>query len=573
MKIKNALRSLAFNLIDIDDKNIFKDATKLKIIKNLRKTLVIMKPDKANGIVLLNKDDYTRSMEHLFSDKNKFKQLDSDPRLTRLISLQSYERKLKNNNEITEAEYKAMRPQKARPAKACGLPKIHKEFDNLPPFRPIIDTTGTAHYFTAKFLANLLKPLTTNQFTFDDSFDAARQINNIPKELFNCNYKYVSFDAVSLFTNVPLRKTVNIILKRVYTDKLIQTNLKKRSLKKLLLDACTKTSFIFNNKIYEQKDGVSMGSPLGPVLANIVMTELEEKVIRKFVEDGIIKFYGRYVDDTILVIKPKDIERAHLALNKFDKNLQFTIDEFENVVPHFLDLEICDDGIALYKKPTNTGLYVNYSSNLPWMFRVSWIKNVIIKRYASWNGFPKYITNKIINQVINKSTINDQTTNDQDTVITMFRLPYCRDKSVQLANTCIKKIKRYCKKDTNIKFKLLYDTNKLEFYCNNKDETPLFNKSFVVYHFKCPGCCASYVGKNERILQERCMEHRWKDKNSAILTHINDCDGVKHIKNLMFINTPLFADVITPDHRDININTVKNNVQVIDSHKNWNVLL
>ena len=551
-----------------------------------------MKPDKGNGIVLLNKDDYTRSMEHLFSDKNKFKQLDSDPTLTRLSSLQSYVRKLKNNNEITEAEYKAMRPQNARPAKACGLPKIHKEFDNLPPFRPIIDTTGTTHSFTAKFLANLIKPLTTNQFTFDDSFDAARKINNIPKELFNCDYKYVSFDAVSLFTNLPLRKTVNIILKRVYTDKLIQTNLKKRSLKKLLLDACTKTSFIFNNKIYEQKDGVSMGSPLGPVLANVIMTELEEKVIRKFVEDGIIKFYGRYVDDTILVIKPKDTGRVHLALNKFDKNLQFTIDEFENVVPHFLDLEIRDDGIALYKKPTNTGLYINYSSNVPWMFRVSWIKSLttrakkicspihlkgeldIIKRYAAWNGFPKYVTNKIINKVINKSTINDQTTNDQDTVITIwFRLPYCGDKSVQLANTCIKKIKRYCKKDTNIKFKLLYDTNKLEFYCNNKDETPLFNKSFVVYHFKCPGCCASYVGKTERTLHERCIEHGWKDKNSSILTHINDCDGVKHIKNLMSINTPLFADVITPDYRDININIVKNNVQVIDSHKNWNVLL
>ena len=163
------------------------------------------------------------------------------------------------------------------------MPKIHKEFDNLPSFRPIIDTTGSAHYLTAKFLANLLKPATTNQFTFDDSFDAAKKIKNLPKELFNCDYKYVSFDAVSLFTNVPLCKTVNIILKRVYQDKLIKTNLKKRFLKKLLIDACTKTSFIFHNNIYEQKDGVSMGSPLGPVLANIIMTELEEKVIKKFV--------------------------------------------------------------------------------------------------------------------------------------------------------------------------------------------------------------------------------------------------------------------------------------------------
>ena len=168
-----------------------------------------------------------------------------------------------------------MRPQNARPAKAIGLPKIHKQFDNLRSFRPIIDTTGSANYLTATFLANILKPLTTNQFTFDDSFDAAKKLKSIPTEFFHSDYKYVSFDAVVLLTNVPLRKTVNINVKRVYLDKLVKTNSKKRSLKELLIDACAKASFIFNNKIYEQKDGVSMGSPLGPVLANIIMTELD----------------------------------------------------------------------------------------------------------------------------------------------------------------------------------------------------------------------------------------------------------------------------------------------------------
>ena len=105
-------------------------------------------------------------------------------------------------------------------------------------------------------------------------------------------------------------------MKRVYQDKLIKTNLKKRSLKKLLIDACTKTLFTFSNNIYEQKDGVSMGSPLGPVLANIIMTELEEKIIKTFVDDFTIKFYGRYLDDTLLVIKPKDIRRIHQALKQ-----------------------------------------------------------------------------------------------------------------------------------------------------------------------------------------------------------------------------------------------------------------
>ena len=123
------------------------------------------------------------------------------------------------------------------------------------------------------------------------------------------------------------------------------------------------------------KDDVSMGSLLGPVLANKIMTELEQKVIKMFVDDGTIIFYERHVDDSLLVIKPKDI-RIHHTLNKFYKNLGFTVDKFDNVVPHFLDLELRDDGIALYTKSTKTGLYVNYNSNVPQPFRVSWIKSI-----------------------------------------------------------------------------------------------------------------------------------------------------------------------------------------------------
>ena len=63
-----------------------------------------------------------------------------------------------------------------------------------------------------------------------------------------------------------------------------------------------------------------MGASLGPVLANIIMTELEDLVIRKLMDDSVIKFYARYVDDTLLMVKPKDIERVHQSLNRFDKN-------------------------------------------------------------------------------------------------------------------------------------------------------------------------------------------------------------------------------------------------------------
>ena len=59
----------------------------------------------------------------------------------------------------------------------------------------------------------------------------------------------------------------------------------------------------FNNKLYERIDGVSMGGLLGPVLANIIMTECEKIIVEKLMQEKVIMFYTRYVDDTLLVIK------------------------------------------------------------------------------------------------------------------------------------------------------------------------------------------------------------------------------------------------------------------------------
>ena len=91
-----------------------------------------------------------------------------------------------------------------------------------------------------------------------------------------------------------------------------------------------------------------MGSSLGSVLANIIVTELEDVIIKPLVGDGTIKFSSRFVDDTLLVVKPKNVSQVHNVLNKFGKNLRFTVDVFQNEVPHFLDLELSPEGINFF---------------------------------------------------------------------------------------------------------------------------------------------------------------------------------------------------------------------------------
>ena len=169
----------------------------------------------------------------------KLKQILKDQTPSRLTSVQRYLKQLNKGGELTNDMYDKVRPKSVKLARAHGLPEIHKVFENIPLFRPIIETTGTTHHPVAElvYLSELLTPLTHNDCYLKDSFDAAMVISRIlPQVRENDEYMFISLDVVSLFTNMPLKKSVNIILKRIYNEKQITAPLSKRSLKKLNLD-------------------------------------------------------------------------------------------------------------------------------------------------------------------------------------------------------------------------------------------------------------------------------------------------------------------------------------------------
>ena len=85
----------------------------------------------------------------------------------------------------------------------------------------------------------------------------------------------VSYDVTALFTNVPLDETIHILADKAFKDnwfnKTYNMNISKDYLIDLLNVATKKQLFQFNGNLYEQVDGVSMGSPLGPLMANAFM--------------------------------------------------------------------------------------------------------------------------------------------------------------------------------------------------------------------------------------------------------------------------------------------------------------
>ena len=92
------------------------------------------------------------------------------------------------------------------------------------------------------------------------------------------------------------------------------------------------------------------------------MTEFERLVVDKLIRDGLMKFYIRYVDDTLVLDKVEDIDNIMKQFNSFDKSIQFAIDKFEDGIAHFLDIKINGSEADLYYKTTYTGQYSNFSS-------------------------------------------------------------------------------------------------------------------------------------------------------------------------------------------------------------------
>ena len=105
-----------------------------------------------------------------------------------------------------------------------------------------------------------------NEYTLKDSFEFAKDIINQ-----NLGCFMASLDVDSLFTNVPLDETIKICIDEFFKSEMTGCRLNKKEMFEMLSLTLKETIIFFDNKYYSQIDGVVMGSPLGPTLANIFL--------------------------------------------------------------------------------------------------------------------------------------------------------------------------------------------------------------------------------------------------------------------------------------------------------------
>ena len=282
----------------------------LSALKKLSKNrdIVILRPDKGNGVVILNKVDYINKVETLLSDASKFKKLDCDmldicaKRENKLIRF--LRDKLLKEEAISEPIYKELLYSGSTPGILYGLPKVHK--DNCTA-RPILSAIGTYNYKIAKFCVPILQPYTVNEYTVKDTFSFVSEITSFQKEE---NLVMASFDVSSLFTNIPLEESIDLCIELLFSDndslEYRDCSLSHSQFRKLPSFAVKENHFVFDGQLYDQIDGVAMGSPLGPTLANIFMSVLEKGYLNNCPSEFKPVLYRRYVDDTFRLFRNRD---------------------------------------------------------------------------------------------------------------------------------------------------------------------------------------------------------------------------------------------------------------------------
>ena len=271
-----------------------------------------------------------------------------------------------------------------------------------------------------------------------------------------------------------------------------------------------------------------MGSPLGPVLANIFMCSFEEKWVANVVSGPSIWF--RYVDDTFSLFESKAAASVFLNyLNTKHPNIEFTMELEENKEIPFLDVLIKRNlntfTTTVHRKTTFTGLYTKWDSFTPRRYKINLIRTLTyrclricssssllqstlfdLKKTLLQNGYPRGVLSYNINDVLNrqkkKSADPAATVPKKDVILVLPFLGFQSEVLARRVKSCVSKFYGF----VNLKV-IFQNTCRVKSFFPYKDRFSRSQRSKIVYKASCWDCDSFYIGKTKRRLHDRKTEH------------------------------------------------------------------
>ena len=318
---------------------------------------------------------------------------------------------------------------------------------------------------------------------------------------------------------------------------------------------------MFDGDIYKQKDGLSMGSPLAPVLANLFLCHYEEIWLRECPPEFRPILYKRYVDDTFLLFEDvNQISNFLEYLNIKHPNIKFTSEiENNNAIP-FLDVYVTKENTtvskfitSVYRKKTFSGLTTKFDSCIPNLYKENLISTLFTRAYnicstyenlhkeiinitkiLTANLFPKPLIDEQIGKQLNKTRREiEPVKTSVDKVKVFIPLYYLGPHSMIVKDTLNNLIKKFY---PQIDLKIIFKTkHRLANFFQCKDSVEDALRSMVIYLHTCSSCQRRYVGSTSRQLLIRIREHQGISHRtklplhnppySAIRNHADECIG------------------------------------------------
>ncbi|CAH8613781.1 unnamed protein product [Schistosoma rodhaini] len=398
---------------------------------------------------------------------------------------------------------------------------------------------NSAYHTIAKWLVQILKPLHKEivKHSVKDSFEFVNNVKNLSLK----NKFMISLDVTSLFTNIPLLETVDFICNEL-TERNLETVIPVSAIKQLILRCTMNVQFRFDNEYYRQLDGVAMGSPLGPILADIFLAKLENGPLKDTISH--LTSYCRYIDDTFIVLE-KEHEKENILniFNNIHPSITFTLEEEQNGSISFLDVQLTRriDGTlkrGLHRKST-VGQYTHFYSAVPMKYKRNLIKilthrarmicsdDIILDELAnirnllSKNGYPMKFIDKHMTETKRRTKLPTVPKK-----VLFLKLQFLNDATEEILT---QRLRRAVQKTFNAARLSTVFYNRPTIRTVNKDRLPEFATSMCIYQFNC-SCGASYIGRTIRQVRQRITEHHpsWLTKGqikgikSSILAHLVD---------------------------------------------------
>jgi len=243
-------------------------------------------------MVILNRSDYIHKIEDSLKDEETYELNKNNPLKKLTNDVRALLMRWKTKGYISNTTYNSIYCSDGNLSRAYVLPKVHKPGFN---FRIIISSVDSPTYQLAYFLHKIISKNIDKPFShIDNSFQLIKKLNGTFLE---SNYDLISLDVVSLFTNILLDlESLTIRWEKIKEG----TSISKEEFLmevKMVLDS---TFFSFNSKIYKQKFGTPMGSPMSPIIADLVMDDLETKALK--ILNFQLPLYYRYVDNIMLAM-------------------------------------------------------------------------------------------------------------------------------------------------------------------------------------------------------------------------------------------------------------------------------